>query len=125
MANRLCVTVISAVLSFHATKLFHSAEGGAVVCKNENVAKKIGLMKKFGHVGEDDYLDIGINAKMSELHAAIGLCMLPKVNDIIAYHKACSGWYGEQLKGCPLQRPGGACRPRIQLRLLPYHFLLA
>ncbi len=93
------------VLSFHATKLFHSAEGGAVVCKNENVAKKIGLMKKFGHVGEDDYLDIGINAKMSELHAAIGLCMLPKVNDIIAYHKACSGWYGEQLKGCPLQRP--------------------
>jgi dTDP-4-amino-4,6-dideoxygalactose transaminase len=92
-------------LSFHATKLFHTAEGGAVVCKNENIAKQIGLMKKFGHIGEDDYLDIGINAKMSELHAAMGLCILPKVNDIIAYRKECSGWYDEQLKNCPLQRP--------------------
>lgn len=92
-------------LSFHATKLFHTAEGGAVVCKDAEVTKRVFLMKKFGHIGEDDYLDIGINAKMSELHAAMGLCVLPEVNDIIASRKECSGWYDEQLKGCSLQRP--------------------
>lgn len=93
-------------LSFHATKLFHTAEGGAVVCKDAEVAKRVFLMKKFGHIGEDDYQDIGINAKMSELHAAMGLCILPKVHDIIAARKECSGWYDEQLQGSPLlQRP--------------------
>ena len=92
-------------MSFHATKLFHTAEGGAVVCKDAEVSKRVFLMKKFGHIGEEDYLDIGINAKMSELHAAMGLCVLPKVNDIIASRKECSGWYDEGLKGCSLQRP--------------------
>jgi dTDP-4-amino-4,6-dideoxygalactose transaminase len=91
-------------LSFHATKLFHTGEGGAVVCKDAEVTKRIFLMKKFGHIGEDDYLDIGINAKLSELHAAMGLCVLPKVNDIIASRKECSDWYGKQLKSCSLQR---------------------
>lgn len=98
-------------LSFHATKLFHTAEGGAVVCKDAEVAKRVFLMKKFGHIGEDDYLDIGINAKISELHAAMGLCVLPKVNDIIASRKECSGWYDEQLEGSLLQRPV----PRVNL----------
>jgi dTDP-4-amino-4,6-dideoxygalactose transaminase len=93
-------------LSFHATKLFHTAEGGAVVCKDAEVAKRVSLMKKFGHIGEEKYFDIGINAKISELHAAMGLCILPKVTDIIAYRKECSGWYDEQLKNCSLQRLG-------------------
>lgn len=92
-------------LSFHATKLFHTAEGGAVICKDAEVGKQIFLLAKFGHSGEEDYLSIGINAKMSELHAAMGLCILPKVNDIIAFRKKCSGWYNEQLKGCLLQWP--------------------
>jgi dTDP-4-amino-4,6-dideoxygalactose transaminase len=92
-------------LSFHATKLFHTAEGGAVSCKDAEVAKRVFLMKKFGHFGEDDYLDIGINAKMSELHAAMGLCLLPKVHGIIDSRKECSSWYDEQLKDCLLQRP--------------------
>lgn len=92
-------------LSFHATKLFHTAEGGGVVCKDVKVRERISLMKQFGHMGEDDYLDIGINAKMSELHAAMGLCVLPKVHDIIASRKECSAWYDERLEGCSLQRP--------------------
>lgn len=91
-------------LSFHATKLFHTAEGGAVICKDKKVIERVSLMKKFGHIGEDNYLDIGINAKMSELHAAMGLCVLPQVNDIIASRKEISGWYDEQLEGF-LQRP--------------------
>jgi dTDP-4-amino-4,6-dideoxygalactose transaminase len=92
-------------LSFHATKLFHTAEGGAVVCKDESVARRVFRMSKFGHVGEDDYLDIGINAKMSELHAAMGLAVLPSVPDIIAARCERSQWYDEMLKGLPLQRP--------------------
>ena len=98
MANRYVHGDIS-VLSFHATKLFHTAEGGAVVCKDAEVFKRVFLLKKFGHIGEEDYLDVGINAKMSELHAAMGLCILPKVNHIITYQKECSDWYDEQLDG--------------------------
>jgi dTDP-4-amino-4,6-dideoxygalactose transaminase len=92
-------------LSFHATKLFHTAEGGAVVCKDDEIAKRVFLMKKFGHIGEDDYIDIGVNAKMSELHAAMGLCLLPKVHEIIAARREVTGWYDEQLEGCLLERP--------------------
>jgi dTDP-4-amino-4,6-dideoxygalactose transaminase len=92
-------------MSFHATKAFHTAEGGAVACKDAAVTERISLMKKFGHVGEDSYDDIGINAKMSELHAAMGLCVLPKVRDLIASRKEVSAWYDEALKDCLLQRP--------------------
>lgn len=91
--------------SFHATKVFHTAEGGAVVCKDPELAKRISLIKHFGHIGEEEYHDIGINAKMSELHAALGLCVLPKVHEIIAIRKECAGWYDEFLNGCSLQRP--------------------
>ena len=65
-------------LSFHATKLFHTGEGGAVVCRDKVIDQRLFLMSKFGHVGEDNYLDIGINAKLSELHAAMGLAVLPE-----------------------------------------------
>ena len=93
------------ILSFHATKLFHSGEGGAVVCKNAQVNKRIFLMKQFGHIGEDNYLEVGINAKMSELHAAMGLCILPKVNEVIAQRKECSTWYDGEFDGSELKRP--------------------
>lgn len=94
-----------ATLSFHATKLFHTGEGGAVICKDKEVSNRVSLMKKFGHIGEDNYLDIGINAKMSELHAAMGLCVLPEVSEIIAARKEISNCYDEHLAGCSLQRP--------------------
>ncbi|MXS84792.1 DegT/DnrJ/EryC1/StrS family aminotransferase [Nitrosomonas sp. HPC101] len=92
-------------LSFHATKLFHTAEGGGVVCRDEEVAKRVFLMGKFGHIGEDEYLDLGINAKISELHAAMGLVVLPKVPEIIAARRECSAWYDDLLGGLDLQRP--------------------
>jgi dTDP-4-amino-4,6-dideoxygalactose transaminase len=92
-------------LSFHATKIFHSAEGGAVVCKDPEVARRTALLAKFGHLGEDEYLGIGINAKLSELHAAMGLAMLPRVDALIASRKERFRWYDEHLQGCALQRP--------------------
>jgi dTDP-4-amino-4,6-dideoxygalactose transaminase len=92
-------------LSFHATKLFHTAEGGALVCRNAEIDTKVFLMTKFGHLGEDNYQGIGINAKLSELHAAMGLTVLPKVNEIISGRRRCTAWYNELLDGCCLQRP--------------------
>ena len=92
-------------LSFHATKLFHTVEGGAVVCRDADIAQRVFLMSKFGHMGEDEYLDIGINAKMSELHAAMGLAVLPRVPDLIAARRQCAAWYDEFLADVKLQRP--------------------
>lgn len=92
-------------LSLHATKLFHTAEGGAVVCKDEETAKRLFLMSKFGHIGEDEYLDIGINAKMSELHAAMGLAILPSLQEIIDARRERSLWYDELLEDLKLKRP--------------------
>jgi dTDP-4-amino-4,6-dideoxygalactose transaminase len=92
-------------LSFHATKLFHTSEGGALFYRDESVGKNIGLMKKFGHIGEDDYLMVGINAKISELHAAMGLCVLPKVKENIANRRMVSEYYDSLLIGERLIHP--------------------
>lgn len=82
--------------SLHATKLFHTVEGGFLVAKDKGVAANIDLIKRFGHNGDEHYC-LGINAKMSELHAAMGLCNLPYVNDNIADRRAISEQYKELL----------------------------
>ena len=60
------------VLSLHATKVMHSIEGGIIFTKNKKLIKTMRLRSQFGHIG-DHYLDIGINAKLSELHSIIGI----------------------------------------------------
>ncbi len=62
-------------------------------------------MKRFGHLGEDYYQEIGINAKMSELHAAMGLCILPVIEQIMDKRRQISAWYDELIKGSKLQQP--------------------
>jgi len=93
-------------LSFHATKLFHTAEGGAVICRDENVSKRISIMKKFGHLGEDFYQETGINAKMSELHAAMGLCILPSIDQLIEKRRKITAWYDELIRHSDIKHPG-------------------
>ena len=68
------------VLSFHATKLFHTCEGGAVVGPNPSRPVEIGLLRNFGIVDEDEVRGVGLNGKMSELHAAMGLALLDLVD---------------------------------------------
>lgn len=92
-------------LSLHATKLFHSAEGGAVVCNSEALSRDVFLKSRFGHLGEDQYYDVGINAKMSELHAAMGLALMPKVESLINDRKRVSETYDEYLSDINLLRP--------------------
>ncbi len=90
--------------SFHATKLFHTVEGGAIVSNKVN-AEKVKLYQTFGH-SEDDYFCIGINGKNSEFHAAMGLCNLNWVGKIIEKRKEISNKYVELLKfGNTLSQP--------------------
>lgn len=93
-----------ATCSFHATKLFHTGEGGAIVVKDDALSKKVGLLKSFGHVG-DEHIMLGINGKNSELHAAMGLCLLPRVPAIIEERAALHKQYRQQLAGLPLRFP--------------------
>ncbi len=66
----------AAACSFHATKIFHTGEGGCVIASSQTQEEKINLLRAFGHIG-DNHISPGINAKMSELHAAMGLSILP------------------------------------------------
>jgi dTDP-4-amino-4,6-dideoxygalactose transaminase len=90
--------------SFHATKVFHTIEGGSIIVNDDELAKKIPLYRSFGHVG-DDYFSIGINGKNSEFHAAMGLCNINYVNDIIAARKQVSACYDEHLQHKDITKP--------------------
>jgi dTDP-4-amino-4,6-dideoxygalactose transaminase len=82
--------------SFHATKIFHTVEGGCLVTNDDDIARKIYLYRQFGHV-YDDYFSIGINAKNSEMHAAMGLAVLPDVEQIIERRKSLTDLYTRSL----------------------------
>ncbi len=83
--------------SFHATKLFHTGEGGAIFCKDKDLFQKISLSHSFGHMG-DEYFQLGINGKMSELQAAMGLSVLKYMKQIIDKRKYNFDCYKSQFK---------------------------
>lgn len=92
-------------LSFHATKLFHTGEGGAIVCNDEMLAHKIFYHHNFGHNGPEGFFGLGINAKISELNAAMGLAVFPYLTKIINKRKELSLYYDSLLKNTILQKP--------------------
>ena len=73
-------------VSFHATKLFHTIEGGAIITSDSKLAEKMFLYRAFGHL-DDEYFTIGINGRTSEFNAAMGLCNLPRVKNFIERRK--------------------------------------
>ncbi|MBN1339015.1 MAG: DegT/DnrJ/EryC1/StrS family aminotransferase [Bacteroidales bacterium] len=87
------------VMSFHATKVFNTFEGGAVVCHDEMTKKRIDALKNNGIDARYRIAGSGINAKMSEFQAAVGLCQLKYVNGIIDHQKAAVSKYRELLTG--------------------------
>lgn len=89
--------------SFHATKLFHTVEGGGLIFRDAETARLSMLQRQFGHIGEDQYYAIGINAKNSEVHAAMGLAVLPKVPGFIAERKSLFNQYRLRLANTSLQ----------------------
>jgi len=70
-------------LSFHSTKIFHSIEGGAIITQDDDLAKQIRLLINFGIPGPDRVVSLGINAKMNEFEAAMGLCVLEDMDIIL------------------------------------------
>jgi dTDP-4-amino-4,6-dideoxygalactose transaminase len=94
----------SAVCSFHATKVFNTVEGGCVVVHTPEDLEAIKLLRACGHRG-DTHIRPGINAKLSEMHAAVGLSLLDKVADNIAGRKKSSAMYDALLPARGLRRP--------------------
>ena len=85
------------MFSFHATKVFHTIEGGCLTFANETLAKKIALQRNFGVNGEE--LDcFGTNAKMNEFQAAMGICNLRHIDGELALRKTVYEAYTERLK---------------------------
>jgi len=87
------------IFSFHATKLMNSFEGGAIVTNNDELAEKIRLMTNFGFKGQDNVIYIGINGKMSEVSAAMGLTSLENLQEFIKINRKNYQWYHEGLSG--------------------------
>jgi len=94
----------AATCSFHATKLFHTVEGGCVVTHDVALDREVSLKKSFGHIG-DEHFTLGINGKNSEFHAAMGLAVLPYMQQNIAERKMLCETYDKALKGLPVTRP--------------------
>lgn len=84
--------------SFHATKIFHTGEGGAMMTTDKDLYDKLYYHHNFGHNGPEDFHGIGINAKMSELQAAMGLAVLPYMDSIFSKRKLLYESYLSNLK---------------------------
>ena len=93
-----------ATCSFHATKLFHTGEGGCVIAHNEKDAAQLRLLRSFGHIG-DEHFQLGINAKASELNAAMGLTVLPHVERLMRERGQVVAQYNAALGSAPITRP--------------------
>ncbi len=97
-------------LSFHATKLFHTIEGGACIVKDKSISHKLDLQKRFGH-NLDEHLILGINAKASEFQAAMGLCNLEYIQKAMETRKKLCDLYDKELHGL-------VGRPKVQANLV-------
>lgn len=90
--------------SFHATKLFHTGEGGAMFTTDLDLQHKLFYSHNFGHKGPLDFHGVGINGKMSELQSAMGLAVLPYMKTILADRKKVVDYYDANLDFSKLQR---------------------
>lgn len=98
------------VLSFHATKVFNSFEGGAIIAPNRETKVALDRLGNYGILDEVTVLETGLNTKMSELNAAVGLALLPQMNAAIAARDRVATRYWEalsQLQGLRCLCPAG------------------
>lgn len=91
----------ASMFSFHATKVFHTIEGGAVACADEMLEHKLNGLKNFGIMDEETVAFVGGNAKMNEFQAAMGLCNLRHIEEEIGKRKLVYQRYRENLSGVP------------------------
>lgn len=89
----------ASVVSFHATKVFNTFEGGAVITRNRAIKDRLDSLRNFGIQDEVTVTDLGINGKMSEFNAALGLLQLKYIDQEIVKRKKVDGRYREKLSG--------------------------
>ena len=92
-------------VSFHATKLFHTTEGGGIITTDAALLKKMSYMRNFGHSGPEEFDGLGINGKNSEFHAAMGIANLPYAGAIHNQRKKLTERYNLKLKNFKGIRP--------------------
>ncbi|MCR4890703.1 MAG: DegT/DnrJ/EryC1/StrS family aminotransferase [Lachnospiraceae bacterium] len=85
------------IFSFHATKVFHTIEGGAICCHSAEMDEKLKIIRDFGIVDDEIISDVGPNAKMNEFAAAMGLCNLRHVDGEIEKRGRVADYYRERL----------------------------
>lgn len=90
--------------SFHATKIFHTGEGGALFCKDTELFHQFFYSHNFGHDGPEKFYGLGINGKISELQAAMGLSVLPYMDEIIDVRQKQVEFYNQQLDFSAVQK---------------------
>lgn len=93
------------ICSLHATKLYHSIEGGLIMTNDPEFLKKLALMRNFGFNGPEAFAELGINGKNSEFHAAMGLVNINHLPEIIEKRKIVSDRYDQNLQGLRARRP--------------------
>lgn len=89
------------MFSFHATKVFNTIEGGGLVYKDSSLKQKIDNYKNFGIIDEEHVVDVGLNAKMNEFCASMGLCNLRHIDEELAKREKVYNRYYERLNGIP------------------------
>lgn len=87
------------MFSFHATKVFHTVEGGGLTYKDASLSPVFAKLRQFGMVGQESVTAVGTNAKMTEVHAAMGLCNLRHIDEEIAKRGKAAQRYRELLGG--------------------------
>lgn len=91
--------------SLHATKLYHSTEGGLMITKDPDLLKKLAYMRNFGFDGPENFAELGINGKNSEFHAAMGLANLKYIDAIHQKRKTLTERYDQNLKNFKAEKP--------------------
>ena len=86
-------------LSFHATKIFHSIEGGALIVNDDRLVEKARFLINFGIKNTEEIPELGTNAKMNEFEAAMGLCVLDDIQDLQERRKVVYEFYQKELEG--------------------------
>lgn len=89
------------VLSFHATKVFNTIEGGAIICRDAKMKQRIDYLKNFGFANETTVVATGINGKMNEVQAAFGMLQLKHIDAALRQRQSVYAWYEEQLGAIP------------------------
>jgi dTDP-4-amino-4,6-dideoxygalactose transaminase len=89
--------------SFHATKIFHSIEGGAVMTQCPDLTRKMSWMRNFGHNGPENFEGVGVNGKNSEFHALMGVVNLRYIDEIMDKRKRQSQFYEDKLATLDVQ----------------------